>query len=149
MASPASIARHPMHPMLVPFPIALWIFSFVSDVIYFLGWGGPIWQEIAFYTMIGGTLGALAAAVPGYIDWRSISDPQVKKIGQAHLIVNLFIVALYAVNLWLRMTSDPGAFPVVLSAVAVSLLGISGWLGGELVYVHGIAVEPESIRKKI
>jgi uncharacterized membrane protein len=136
--------------MLIPFPIALWIFSFLSDVIVFFQWGGEIWHDMAFYTMIGGTLGALAAAVPGYIDYRSLIDPRIKKIGYTHMLLNLSIVGLYAVNLWLRTMQEPGAlFPIILSAVAVSLLGISGWLGGELVYVHGVAVEAESIRKKI
>ena len=63
MATPASVHKHPIHPMLIAFPIALWIFSFVCDVIHLMGWGGVIWNDMAFYTMIGGLLGALAAAV--------------------------------------------------------------------------------------
>lgn len=142
MESRASVAKHPIHPMLVPFPIALWIFSFVSDVIYGLGWGGPVWNDMAFYTMAGGIVGGLAAAVPGLIDYLAISDRETTKIAKTHMIVNLAIVAIFCVNLWLRTTSAPGAWlPVVLSVVGVSLLGLSGWLGGELVYVHGVGVE--------
>jgi uncharacterized membrane protein len=99
---------------------------------------------MAFYTMAGGLLGAIAAAVPGYLDYRSLTDPAVKKIGQWHMFINLSIVVLFAINLWLRMESEPGAvLPVILSVVAVAMLGVSGWLGGELVYIHGIAVEPQ------
>ena len=144
MASPASIQKHPIHPMLIPFPIALWIFSLVCDVIYAMGWGPGIWNDMAFYTMIGGVLGALAAAIPGYIDYRSLTDPQTMTIGRWHMLINLSIVVLFAVNLALRTWSGPGAvLPVLLSLVGIAMLGVSGWLGGELVYVHRVAVEPE------
>jgi uncharacterized membrane protein len=143
MATPASILKHPIHPMLIPFPIGLWIFSLVCDVIHMMGWGGPVWKDIALYTMIGGLLGALAAAVPGFIDYRSITDQAVKRIGLWHMVTNLSIVVLFALSAFLRITGEPGFIPIVLSVLGVSLLGVSGWLGGELVYVHGIAVEPQ------
>lgn len=144
MASPASIQKHPIHPMLIPFPIALWIFSLVCDLIYAMDWGTIIWNDMAFYTMAGGVLGALAAAVPGFLDYRSLSDPNVKRIGQWHMLINLSIVVLFVINLSLRMWSEPGAvLPILLSLIGIGLLSVSGWLGGELVYVHRVAVEPE------
>ena len=150
MASRASVLKHPIHPMLVPFPIGLWIFSLVSDIIYGLGWGGPIWNDMAFYTMAGGIVGGLAAAVPGLVDYWSMSDPEPKKIAKMHMILNVTIVGIFIVNLWLRTTLAPGAsLPLILSLVGVILLGLSGWLGGELVYVHGVAVEssPPGVNK--
>ena len=58
--------------------------------------------------------------------------------------INLTVVVLYGTNLWLRTTNPPGAgLPIALSVVGVIMLGISGWLGGEMVYVHGVAVEPQ------
>lgn len=142
MASPASIRKHPIHPILVPLPIGLWIFSLVCDGVYTFWTNGDFWDWMALYTMFGGTAGALLAAVPGFIDFLSLSDPRVKRVALAHMLLNLTIVALYAVNLWLRTTSEPGAAaPMVLSIVAVVLLGISGWLGGELVFRHGVAVD--------
>lgn len=145
MASPASVQKHPIHPMLIPFPIALWIFSLACDLIYAMGWGGAVWNDMAFYTMAGGTLGALAAAIPGYLDYRSLTDPDIKKIGQWHMLINLSIVVLFTINLWLRIGSEPGAvLPLGLSMIAIVMLGVSGWLGGHLVYVHGVAVEPQA-----
>jgi len=145
MSSPASIAKHPIHPMLVPFPIALWIFSFVSDLVYALNWGGALWKDIAFVTMAGGVIGALVAAVPGYLDYRSVKAPDVQRIGRWHMILNLSIAILFTINLWLRVGNDAGAtLPVILSFLGIAMLGISGWLGGELVYVHGVSVEGQT-----
>ena len=80
MASPASIGGHPVHPMIIPFPIALWVFSLVADLIY-LWRGNPVWKDwIAFYSLLAGIIGAVAAAVPGLIDWLSITDKAVVKI---------------------------------------------------------------------
>ena len=144
MSSPASVAKHPIHPMLVVFPIGLWTFSLVCDVAYATGWGDPIWSDMAFYTMAGGIAGALLAAVPGFIDFLSLSGG-VRSIALTHLLINLGIVGLYALDLFLRLGSIPGAIlPIALSSLGMVLLGVSGWLGGELVYVHNIGVEPQS-----
>ena len=141
MSSPASIARHPIHPMVVVFPVALWIFSFISDIIYYFQWGGAQWNDVAYRTMAGGVLGALVAAVPGFIDYLSLSGRR-RSVATTHMILNLTLVLLFALNLWLRYNGVPvvGA-PIVLSLLSIVILAISGWLGGSLVYVHATAVE--------
>jgi len=140
--APASFKGHPSHPILVAFPIGLWIFSIVSDLIFKFGYGGPVWNDVAFYTLAGGIVGALIAAVPGLIDLLGIQNPKSKSIGIWHMIINLLAVALYCVNFWLRTQSAPGDnLPVILSVVGVVFIIISGWLGGELVYVRGVAVK--------
>jgi uncharacterized membrane protein len=145
MSTPASVAKHPIHPMLVAVPIGLWVFSLVADLIAAAGWRPEIWSEIAFYTMTGGVIGALLAAIPGFIDFLSISVPNVRRIGVYHMAVNLTAVAVFALNLYLRTGSAPGAFlPIALSVFGVALLAVAGWLGGELVYVHGMGVEQPS-----
>ena len=147
MASPASIAKHPIHPMLIPLPIGLWILSFICDLIYVIGWGGTGWKDVAIYTMAGGIIGALLAAVPGLIDLFSLAGKRLR-IGVTHMIINLVIVGIYTVSLWLRTKGTPDVtLPVVLSAIGIILLLIPGWLGGELVYVHGVAVEPQHEQK--
>ncbi|MGH7559369.1 MAG: DUF2231 domain-containing protein [Gemmatimonadota bacterium] len=139
----ARLFKHPIHPMLVPLPIGLWIFSFVSDLVCFLS-DAVIWDEVAFYTMAGGLVGALVAALPGFVDLLSLNDPAVRRVALAHMLVNLTTVALYAVNLWVRTNSPPGAdAPIVMSVVGVLFLGVAGWLGGELVFRHGVGVERE------
>lgn len=143
MRTPASIARHPIHPMLIPIPIGLWLFSFVCDLLFVFGTGVSLWFTLAFYTMIGGLVGAALAAIPGFIDMLSLSGSR-KRIALVHMTINLVVVALYAFNIGLRISgSEQNTMPVILSAVAVALLGVSGWLGGHMVYVYRVAVDAE------
>ena len=147
MRTPASIAGHPIHPMLVTLPIGLWVFSFVCDLVYAFGSGAVVWKTVALYTMTGGLVGALAAAVPGLIDLLSL-PPGPKGTALKHMAINLTVVALFAINLWMRWSApDYGAaerVPVWLSLIAIVLLSISGWLGGKLVYLGGVAVSAAS-----
>jgi len=140
MRTPASIRGHPIHPMLVPVAIGCFVFSFASDVLRLANDSATPWVALAYYTMIGGILGALAAAVPGFIDLLSLRGP-VKRTAIAHMLINLTVVALYVFNAWLRH-GDPHAagLPVALSAIAILLLLVSGWLGGKMVYESGVAV---------
>lgn len=144
MRTPASIHKHPIHPMLVVFPVGLWIFSLVCDLIGLTVSDPAVWFTVAFYTMAGGLIGALLAAVPGLIDvmyyeWR---QPQVKRIALAHMAINLSVVALYIINVVMRLgTPDNVRIPILLSLIGVCMLAVSGWLGGQLVHVHGVGVE--------
>jgi uncharacterized membrane protein len=130
--------------MLVPIPIGLWLFSLASDLIHLSGWGGALWSDMAFYTMAGGIIGAFLAVVPGLIDYQGLTDVRLKKIASIHMGLNAAVIVLFAVNLWMRLQYGLEAvLPVVLSGIGVLLLGTAGWLGGELVYIHGVAVEPQ------
>ena len=144
METRATVAEHPIHPMLIPFPIALWIFSLASDLIYLFGFGGAVWKDVALYTIVGGIIGGLAAAIPGYIDYRSLTDPVVVRLAQLHMAINVGLILLFTLNVGLRIINGTEALvPVVLSALGIAALAVSGWLGGELVYVQGVAVQPE------
>jgi uncharacterized membrane protein len=150
MRTPASIAGHPIHPMLITIPVGLFIFSLVCDLISLRSAEPANWILVAQYTMAGGFVGALIAAIPGVIDFLSMEESKVKKIGMLHMALNLVAVTLYAVNLWLRIAhgSNQG-LPLVLSLIAVGVLGISGWLGAEMVHKHGVGVDlAESLSTK-
>jgi uncharacterized membrane protein len=133
------VAGHPIHPMLVPIAIGLWIFSFVCDLFMLSGRAGA-WPTVALYTMIGGIAGALLAAVPGFIDLLSLPEGP-KKTAIIHMSINLTVVALFAINAWMRL-GNPASLrtPILMSAVALGLLVISGWLGGKMVYEYGVGV---------
>lgn len=141
MRTPANIARHPIHPMLVPIAIGLWVFSLVCDLVHRFGSANPNWEVVAWYTMIGGIIGALVAAVPGFIDMLSLPW-STKRIALLHMSINLTVVALYVVNAYLRKGHGATDATIWLSVIAVALLVVSGWLGGKLVYEHGVAVDP-------
>ncbi|HZQ74690.1 MAG TPA: DUF2231 domain-containing protein [Burkholderiales bacterium] len=140
MRTPARIAKHPIHPMIVPIPIGLWLFSLACDLVHRFGGSSPNWEIVAYYAMVGGIVGALIAAIPGLVDVFSLPD-SVKPIGFSHMGLNLAIVVLYLVNAWMRRDGVTDGL-IWLSVISVLLLGVSGWLGGEMVYARGVAVEP-------
>src|SRR5215216_2021137 len=95
MASPASIGKHPVHPMLIPFPFALWTFSLIADLIYYFGTYDYVWKTVAFYTLAGGIAGGVLVAVPGIIDYFSINDKRVSRIAAWHARLNLLALLLF------------------------------------------------------
>jgi uncharacterized membrane protein len=136
--------------MLVALPIGLLVFSLVSDVIFLTGWGLSIWNAVAYYTMMGGVVGGVLAAIPGFIDYLLVRDRRVKKIATTHMILNLAVVALFIFNLGIRYNAanDNDLVGVTLSIVGIGILAVSGWLGGSLVYVHRVAVEPSTEERR-
>jgi uncharacterized membrane protein len=128
--------------MLIVFPVGLLIFSLICDVISTRSADPTTWALVAFYTMVGGLIGALVAAVPGLIDLLSLADKAIKKTAVTHMSINLVAVALYAVNIWLRATGTTNTgTPLLLSVVGVGLLAASGWLGGKMFHEHGVGVD--------
>jgi uncharacterized membrane protein len=129
--------------MLIPFPIGLWVFSLVADVVQRVT-GDPLWVAIAYWAMVGGTVGALLAAVPGLIDYLSLREPAAVRTANVHLTLNLVIVGLFVANIVLRTIGRaPTMLPFALSVAGVGLLLVSGWFGWKLIYEHGVAVSPE------
>ena len=146
MRTPAQIAGHPIHPMLVTIPIGLWIFSLVCDFVALRSDAPETWAAASLYAMVGGILGALAAALPGLIDLLSLRRTPILPTALKHMGLNLTIVVLYVVNAamrWDTAAAAPGGTPLVLSLIAIALLGVSGWLGGKMVYEAGVAVHTE------
>jgi uncharacterized membrane protein len=140
MARGAHIGGHPIHHLLVPLPIGLWVFSVVADVVFRAG-GSSLWADMAFWTLACGIAGALVAAVPGFVDYLSLESPEARRVATIHMGLNLSLVVLFAVDLWLRTRRAPDdTLPFVLSLIGVSVLAVSGWLGGELVYRYGANV---------
>lgn len=144
--------KHPLHPILVHLPIALFLISFLLDIASFI-WGGADFVRAACYTMLVGEITALLAAVPGLIDWWDIrADHPAKKIGIYHMILNVLAVIVYAIDLVVRsqyhdVDKTPLA-PFILSLIGVLLLNVSGYLGGVMVYDDGVAVGRHRRRTK-
>jgi uncharacterized membrane protein len=136
--------------MLVALPIGLFVASFVFDLVN-LWESRELWQTLAFYNMVGGLIGAGVAAIPGLIDYAQLKDEKVLPLAHWHFGINVTLIGIYAANIWLRTASgkavsgDLNFIPFVISIIGQILLVVSGWLGGEMVYVHGVAVDkPEN-----
>jgi uncharacterized membrane protein len=138
--TPASVAKHPIHPMLVVLPIGLWIAALAFDIVHALS-DGPVWRTLAFWNIAAGIIGALLAAVPGFVDYFDL-EGRARRIATFHMVLNLGAVALFAVNWYIRTRVGPDSWwPLALSVIGVVGIGISGWLGGELVYAERVGVE--------
>lgn len=140
--STAQIGGHPLHPMLIPFPITCLIGAFVTDIIYLVT--GEREFATASHWLLGFGIGtALIAATAGLIDY--MGDDRIRRLGVAlqHMLANVAAVVIAVINFIIRM-DDPGdvaSLGVYLSGAVVLILGYSGWLGGHMVYRHRVAVQ--------
>jgi nitrite reductase/ring-hydroxylating ferredoxin subunit/uncharacterized membrane protein len=137
--------KHPLHPMIVHFPISLFLLSFILDLASVIIGDRPALVQAAFYSMTLGVITALLAAVPGFVDYSEIrNDNPARRIGAYHMVLNLVVVALYALNLGFRYgdleAPHTPVFPLILSLLAIIILSVSGYLGGMLIYDEGIGV---------
>jgi uncharacterized membrane protein len=142
MRSRAAIAGHPLHPAMVAIPIGAFTVTLVADVLAYVK-GGTLWGDVARYALLVGVIGALGAAVLGFIDFFGVRMSEAGyKVARLHMILNLIAVVLFATSLWLRF-SDPdgwGTVACTVSTLAYFIVGASGWLGGELVFKHKVGV---------
>jgi uncharacterized membrane protein len=143
MESRAKLFGHPIHPMLIPFPLGLLATSLVFDIIHRLT-GTESWAEVAYWMIVAGIIGGLAAAPFGWIDWFAIpADTRAKPIGLYHGVGNIVVLVLFAVSWFLRRDEpdEPGTVAFLLSLIGVVLAVVTGWLGGELVDRLGVGVD--------
>jgi len=132
---------HPLHPALVHFPIACWSLATIADVMS-PWWGKPAWQ-LAGVLMAIGLVTAIAAMASGFVELIKIDEANpALRDGNRHM---LFVIAAwtgYATSLFLRCQgmslNAPGTLAITISVAGFVCLGIAGWLGGKLVYQHGV-----------
>ena len=143
------MAGHSLHAMLIVFPLGLLATSVAWDIC-FLVTGNPQWNVISFWTIVAGAIGALLAAVPGFIDWLAIPRrTRARTIGLYHMVLNLIVLGLFVVSLLARRGNAAGydyAGPAHMfwGWIGVAVALVSGWLGGELIERLGIAVHDDA-----
>jgi uncharacterized membrane protein len=143
MTSKAKLFGHPIHPMLIVFPLGLLATSLFFDIIY-LATKDSKWTNMALYLIGAGIIGGLLAAIFGLVDWLAIPNgTRAKTIGAWHGIGNVVVVGLFSLSWYLRYPApgDTGALPIAISAIAVALALVTGWLGAELVDRLGVGVD--------
>lgn len=145
--STAAIAGHPLHHMLIVFPVAFLIGAFATDIAL-SATGNPFWAEASYWLLIAGIVTAVVAAVPGMIDFATIDRVRRLWISWTHMFANLVVVGVALVNVGVRL-DDPVAsaqeWGIWLSGLQTLLLLFSGWLGGEMAYRYRIgAIQDDS-----
>src|SRR5688500_18211826 len=145
MESKTKLFGHPVHPMLVVFPLGLLATAVVFDILY-LSTANPALPTVSFYMIAAGVIGGLLAAIFGFIDWLGLpSNSRARNLGAWHGIGNFVIVVMFAVS-WLLRRDNPNFVPdvlaLILSLAGVGLALFTWWIGGELVYRLGVGVDP-------
>jgi uncharacterized membrane protein len=147
-AKSAKLLGHQVHPMLVVFPLGLLAISVIFDIVY-LRTQNTVFAETAYWNILAGVIGGLAAAVFGVWDWLTIPPKtRAKRIGLVHGLVNVVVVSMFAAS-WLIRGGDafqhvPSSSALTLSFIAIALALVGGWLGGELVERLGIGVSDQA-----
>jgi uncharacterized membrane protein len=140
--SVVAIAKHPIHPMLVTFPIAFLSVVVVADGLY-LWLRVPFWAELAFWLNVGGLGFGVLAGIVGTMDMMSIRVVRRHVSAWNHFIVAVMVLAMAALGVWLRLPDPVAAvwpWGLLSSAVMALLVAIAGWLGGTLSFRHGVGV---------
>lgn len=139
--STAQIGGHPIHPMLVPFPIACFVGVFLADVVY-INSGDAGWATASIWLLGIGIATALLAAVAGLAEYFGSHEIRAIRDATKHMLANVVAVVLEIVNLLMRLGDRAAieATGIYISGIVVLILLYSGWKGGELVFRHGVGV---------
>lgn len=143
MEAKAKAFGHPIHPMLIVFPLGLLATSFFFDIAGLITKRGDI-EVAAFWMILAGVIGGLLSAVFGLIDWLAIpSGTRAKALGLWHGGGNVVVVVLFIASWLMRRAAPatPSVASIVLSAIAVGIALVTGWMGGELVDRLGVGVD--------
>lgn len=143
MESRAKLFGHPVHQMLIVFPLGLLAMAILFDAIHLVTANG-YWSEIAFWMIAAGVVTGLTAAPFGLVDWLAIPrNTRAKRVGALHGIGNVVVVLVYGLS-WMLRRDDPRApdtIAYVLSFAGGGLALVTGWLGGELVDRLAVGVD--------
>ena len=144
---------HPLHPILAHIPVAMWPSALIFDLLSQRQIGGNAVVRLSFYAIVFGLATALLAVPTGLVDWSGIKkEKPAWKIGLYHMLLNLVVAILFAVNLYLRWpnfrkATEVDSIPLLLSAIGTLILIGSAYLGGRMVYEYGISVARMSKKK--
>jgi uncharacterized membrane protein len=144
MESRAKFLGHPIHTMLIVFPLGLLATAVIFDIIG-LATSNASWFGISFWMIAAGVIGGLLSAIFGIVDWLAIPrGTRAWDIGLRHGVGNVIVTLLFIVSWYLRRPApeNPSEVALTLSFIAAALALVTGWLGGELVDRLGVGVDP-------
>ncbi|MBI4400579.1 MAG: DUF2231 domain-containing protein [Nitrospirae bacterium] len=147
MKSRLQFGGHPIHAMVVGFPIGLYTTALVCDGLY-LVFHDPFWFRMAFWAIAFGLVTHLGAAATGLPDFLAImrEKTEARRPATSHLVFGVGLLVVQGLNLAVRNWGEAPAggsiaMPVIVNVIGATLVGVQGWYGGELVYRHLIGVE--------
>jgi uncharacterized membrane protein len=144
MESKTKVLGHPLHPQMVNFPLGLFTWAVVFDLVYVLT-KDRRFAAVAYWNIVGGLLGGGGAAVVGFWDWLHIPPKtRAKRIGLAHGAGNLVVVSVFLLSFAERQSQKhhvPNSVAILAGLGGVALLTATAWLGGELVDRLGVGVD--------
>jgi uncharacterized membrane protein len=147
METRIKLLGHPVHPMLIVYPLGLLSAAVVFDVLYAITANGDL-ATFSFWALAAGLIGGLAAAMFGLIDWLAIpKGTRAKRIGAFHGGGNVVVVALFGLSFWARLESAqylPSATPLIFGLLGAAIALVTAWLGGELVYRLRVGVDDDA-----
>jgi uncharacterized membrane protein len=147
MESRTKFLGHPIHPMLIVFPLGLLATAVVFDILY-VATGNADLATFSFFALIAGIIGGLLAAVFGLLDWMAVpKGTRARRIGAIHGVGNVVVVGLFALSLFMRWGEPaylPNVMPLVFALLGAALALFTAWLGGELVYRLRVAVDDDA-----
>jgi uncharacterized membrane protein len=147
MGSHLKLFGHPIHPMLVVFPLGLLSAAVLFDLLYVVSDNGDL-AVFSYWALVAGLVGGLAAAVFGLLDWFAIpGGTRARRIGLIHGVGNVGVVILFAISLFLRLDDArylPDLLPFLFGVLGALLAVVTSWLGGELVYRLGVGVDDDA-----
>ena len=135
-----SVLDHPVHPILQAIPASLLPASTTFDVLARIGGDEEGLSEAAHYSLIFGLVGAAGAAATGALDYFEIENRPVRRTALYHGLTNAALIGSYVLSLSQRKGHKAGGSALALSVLGAALIGLSGYLGGKLVYEHGVRV---------
>lgn len=143
ITSTVAIAGHPLHPLLVTFPIAFLTGVFATDLGYWFT-NDLFWARASVWLLGAGIVSGIIAALTGMMDFLKIDRVRKRRAGWAHMIGNVAALTLSLINWVLRINNGITEVIVpiglILSVIVATLLAITGWYGAELIYRHKVAV---------
>jgi uncharacterized membrane protein len=145
MRARVRLLGHPVHQMLVVFPLGLLATAVVFDIIYLAG-NSQIMAAVSYWMIAAGLIGGLLAAPFGFIDWMGIPEgTRAKRIGAMHGGGNVLVMILFAVSFLLRDTNyAPQLGQIVWGFAGAAIALVTAWLGGELVDRLSVGVDEDA-----
>jgi uncharacterized membrane protein len=148
MYSKVKLFGHPIHAMLVGFPVTLYTATLLSYIAYQAS-GDIFWFRVGIAANVAGVVMALLTAIPGFLDWLLgiPGDAAAKGTGLRHMLLNVTALVVFAINAglhlgyWNSLARPDATLAIILGVIGVGVTLTAGWLGWNLVQKHHVGVE--------